>query len=85
MARPILASAIGGLVEVVAPEETGWLVRPGDPAAWAAALARAADIAPDRLSAMGAAGRARVEARYSLGVMTGATLDAYARILERRG
>jgi glycosyltransferase involved in cell wall biosynthesis len=84
MGRPILASALGGMVEIVAPGETGWLVEPGRPEAWAEALKAAADAGPKRRAAMGAAGRKRVAERYSVDVMTASTLEAYARVLEAR-
>ncbi len=54
---PVVASAIGGLVDVVTPA-TGVLVPPGD----APALTRALDALladPDRRRALGAAGPAR--------------------------
>jgi glycosyltransferase involved in cell wall biosynthesis len=38
--RPVVASAAGGVLEIVEAEKTGLLVRPGDPAALAAALTR---------------------------------------------
>jgi glycosyltransferase involved in cell wall biosynthesis len=40
---PVIASAVGGLVETVQHERTGILVAPGDPRALADALARLAD------------------------------------------
>jgi L-malate glycosyltransferase len=39
---PVIASNVGGLPEVVAPGETGWIVPPGDVPALAAAIAEAA-------------------------------------------
>ena len=40
LGRPVVASAVGGLVEVVADGPDGILVPPGDPVALADALAR---------------------------------------------
>lgn len=37
---PVLASRIGSLAEMVRPDVNGWLVEPGDVAAWAAAIER---------------------------------------------
>ena len=37
---PVVATRVGGLPELVAPGETGWLVPPRDPAALAAALSQ---------------------------------------------
>ena len=42
---PVLASRIGSLAEMVTPGRNGWLEVPGDPARWAAAIAR---LAADR-------------------------------------
>jgi glycosyltransferase involved in cell wall biosynthesis len=58
--RPVVASAVGGLPELVRDGENGLLVAPGDPAALAAAVDRLAD---DRLRArLGSAGPASVAA-----------------------
>jgi len=61
---PVVASAVGGIVEVVDDGVTGVLVPPGRPDELAAALRRVmAD--PDRAREMGRAGRRRVEERFS--------------------
>jgi glycosyltransferase involved in cell wall biosynthesis len=63
--RPIVASAVGGIVDVVVPGETGELVPPYNAKALAAALEPlVAD--PARRERYGAAGRARVEAEFRL-------------------
>ncbi len=74
--RPLAASRVGGLAEVVVHEETGLLVPPGDPAALATALAR---LAGDRAlrARLGDAGRARVLARYTSAQMAEGTLACY--------
>lgn len=82
MGRPVIASALGGLRETVAPGESGWLVPAGDGEALADALVAAIDTGPERRAAMGAAGRARVLNLYAVETMTEATLDAYRRVLE---
>ena len=75
-ARPVVASRVGGLVEAVADGETGLLVAPGDPAALAAAIGRLAADAGLR-ERLGAAGRVRVVARYSVARMAEGTLACY--------
>lgn len=63
---PVVGYARGGLVEVVATGETGWLVAEGDIAAAAAAVARVSEIERG-------ACRRRAETLFSLDAM----LDAY--------
>lgn len=84
MGRPVLAADHGAARETVLPGETGWLVKPGDPDAWAAALEEAVALSPERRAAMGAAGRERALRLYSLEAMTAATLVVYAKLLEAR-
>jgi glycosyltransferase involved in cell wall biosynthesis len=83
MGRPVLASATGAMTDTVDDGVTGWLVPPGDVAAWAEAMQRACLTPPDARAAMGAAGRARVEARYTASRMAAKTLDVYGRLLGR--
>jgi hypothetical protein len=63
-ARPVVASAVQGLQEIVTPGETGLLVPPGDPRALGEALVALAED-PARGAAMGRAGRAAVEDRWT--------------------
>lgn len=63
-ARPVLATAIAGVPELVRPGDTGWLVPAGDAGGLAAAMVALAATPPDRLAAMGAAGRSRVLERH---------------------
>ena len=64
MARPVLASTIAGIPELVRPGETGWRVPAGDEAALAEALAALAATPPAQRAALGEAGRARALARH---------------------
>jgi starch synthase len=68
---PVVASAVGGIVEVVEDGRTGVLVPPGRPDELARAM-RSLLGDPARARAMGAAGRRRVEARFT-----------WARVAER--
>jgi glycosyltransferase involved in cell wall biosynthesis len=64
-ALPVVATAVGGVPEVVRDGGEGLLVPPGAPAALAGALLRlVAD--PDSRAAMGARGRARVAEAFSI-------------------
>jgi sugar transferase (PEP-CTERM/EpsH1 system associated) len=76
---PVVATRVGGNEEVVIEGKTGFLVPPGDPAALADALDSVAER-PDRAT-LGAAGRARVERRFSVERMARAYGDLYAEVL----
>lgn len=74
--RPVVAADGGGLVEIVEHGATGVRVRPGDVAGFAEAIdGLLADSA--RAAALGGAGRAAVEARFSLDRTVDAVLDVY--------
>jgi glycosyltransferase involved in cell wall biosynthesis len=65
LARPVVASNVGGTPAVVRDGDTGWLVPPEDPEALAAALIEAAtDL--DEARARGARGAALVAEQYSI-------------------
>lgn len=82
-ARPVIASAVGGLPEIVRDPAEGLLVPPGEVDALAAALVRAlSDEALRR--AMGEAGRLRA-ADFSIAAMARGTAEVYDRLLARRG
>jgi len=75
-ARPVVASAVGGLLDLVVDGETGVLVPPRDVPALRGALERLlAD--PDLRRRLGEAGRARVQERFSWTAVTDATIAAY--------
>src|SRR5437762_613823 len=74
---PVVASAVGGILEVVVDGETGILVPPADPAALAAALTRVLDD-PALGRRMGQAGRKRVEAQFSWASVAERTERVYA-------
>jgi glycosyltransferase involved in cell wall biosynthesis len=79
LGRPIVATRVGGVPDLVADGVTGLLVPPGDPAALADALSRLMGDAGLR-DAMGREGRNAVEGRYR-GEVVGAELTAYYRKL----
>ncbi len=73
---PVVATAVGGIREVVVHDETGWLVPPANPPALAAAM-RALLAQPERGAAFGRAGRRRVESRFSWERIAELTLEVY--------
>jgi D-inositol-3-phosphate glycosyltransferase len=74
--RPLVGSAVGGLLDSVADGETGLLVPPRNPAALAGALAELLGD-PDRRRRFGAAARRRAVDRYSWARVAAGTLTAY--------
>jgi len=78
---PVVASAVGGVPELVVDGETGLLVPPGDERALAAALARIVGDASLR-TRLGAAGRARAEERFALELFRARHIELYARLLD---
>lgn len=65
-ARPVLATSIAGIPELVRQGETGWLVPAGDAAGFAEAMVGLAATPPEALTQMGLAGRARVLQRHDV-------------------
>ena len=64
MEVPVVATRITGVPELVEEGRSGFLVPPGRPDLLADSLERALRAAPAKRRAMGAAGRARVEAEF---------------------
>jgi L-malate glycosyltransferase len=83
---PVVATAVGGIPEVVEDGATGLLVPPEDPPALAAALARLIDD-PGYRERLGGAGKTRVEALFSVERMAAdfhATYDRLGRLPRNR-
>lgn len=62
---PVLGSRIGGIPETLREGETGWLLPPGDVAAWRDALVAVTDLPAERRRALGEAGARFVSERFS--------------------
>lgn len=77
---PVIATAVGGVGEVVVEGETGALVPPSDPSALASALRDCVDDATVR-QRWGGAGRARVESRFGMATMIEAYTDLFDGLL----
>lgn len=80
---PVIASAVGGLLDLIEPSRTGLLVPAADAEALAAALRRLHDD-PERAAAMGAEARRDVLSRFSFDRMVTAFEDLYESELNRR-
>ncbi len=79
MARPLAATAVNGVTEIVESGQDGLLVPPRRPDLLADALASLLDD-PVRAAALGRAGRKAVESRYSLARMIDHLTGLYAEL-----
>jgi len=77
---PVIATAVGGVPDVVSPSETGLLVKPGDVAGLAAAIVWMGNH-PREASLMGEKARITVEAHFSSASMAAAYLEIYRALV----
>jgi glycosyltransferase involved in cell wall biosynthesis len=77
--KPVVATRTGGIPEIVDEGVTGTLVPPRDQHALAAAIVAMLED-EERRRRCGAAGVARVRARFTVERMVAATADVYARV-----
>jgi glycosyltransferase involved in cell wall biosynthesis len=77
---PVLATNVGGPTEIIEDGREGYLLAPGQPAAWAQAVRRIAER-PDHGRELGAAGRRRVEQAFTTERHAAAVMDVYERVL----
>jgi glycosyltransferase involved in cell wall biosynthesis len=80
LGRPVVATRVGGMPEVVREGETGLIVPPGDAAALAAALGRLLE-APEVRRAFGVRGATDARRRFAPAVFCRAMADAYDAVL----
>lgn len=74
---PVVATRVSGSEDFIRTGENGWLCEPGDVASLASALAALGAASPAELAWLGARGRADVEQRASLPVVTARLLSLY--------
>ena len=82
--RPVVATRVGCLPEVVKDPQTGLLVEPRNAAALAQALATLLHH-PRQMDAMGTAARRRAEACFALGDFASQTVDVYGEAIKESG
>jgi glycosyltransferase involved in cell wall biosynthesis len=64
--RPVVATSIAGIPEIVVPGRTGWLAPPGAPEKLAGAMESCLDLPADGLAEMGELGRAFVQEHHDI-------------------
>jgi glycosyltransferase involved in cell wall biosynthesis len=82
MAKPVVASDLGGPDELVVHGETGLLVPAGDPAALADAIVQVL-AHPERAQSMGEAGYARARRLYNADINAARTIALYDELFDR--
>ncbi len=82
MRKPVVATFVGGLPEVVEDGQTGYLVGPGDPGALAQASLKLLSE-PGRGKDMGIQGRTRVEKSFTIETMMRELINGYNDLLMR--
>jgi glycosyltransferase involved in cell wall biosynthesis len=92
MARPVIATNVGALPEIVlAPPNvlesarTGWLAEPDDPVSFARAIASALAVEASTYGAIGARARRLANQFFAPARTAAAALDLYANLFEGRG
>ncbi|MBI1884391.1 MAG: glycosyltransferase [Chlamydiae bacterium] len=78
---PVVATAVGGVVDVIEHGRNGWLVTPGDSESLARTLLSVLQDSPLTLKNIREA-RRRVEERFTLDLMVEKTLEVYQELLK---
>jgi starch synthase len=81
--RPVVATGVSSIPEIVVDTQTGLLVPAEDPAALAGAVTALLDD-PARAAAMGEAGRVRARTEFSVARMAERTAAVYEEALSVR-
>ena len=84
MRRPVIASAVGGIPEVIQHQHTGMLVPPNDPSALAAAVLQVLRH-PEQAAAWAEAGGELIDTGYTLEHMIDRTAEVYTAVLVEKG
>ncbi len=84
-AKPVVATCVGGVPELVQEGVNGYIVPPGDSEALATAMVKMMALSDAERRAMGEAGRAYIEANYSLEHVVDQWEALYMELLQRKG
>ncbi len=82
--KPVVASNVGGIPDVVKDRVTGFLVPPGDPSALSREILRLLSD-PDLARDMGEAAKQRINERFDARTMVREIVDLYEEYLSRKG
>jgi glycosyltransferase involved in cell wall biosynthesis len=82
--KPVVATAVNGVPDLVIDGQTGYLTRPGRPDQLAARILDVLAL-PDKGAAMGAAGSGRLAGRFEVDEMVTGIDTVYQEVLRERG
>ncbi len=82
--RPVVATRVGGVPEIIRDNINGLLVEPADPAGLAIAVASLLSDS-DKAAAIGQAGKALVKEKFTAAVMVRKVEEEYKNLLSNRG
>jgi glycosyltransferase involved in cell wall biosynthesis len=83
-ARPVVATQVGGVPELVEDGKNGLLAPPADPAALSETMRRLMMLSPEQRQQMGLSGRHHVATHYSRAAMAGRWMALYRELLTRQ-
>jgi glycosyltransferase involved in cell wall biosynthesis len=83
--RPVVATRVGGVSELVENGKSGFLVPPGDPTALSQAMRQLMRLSAEHRHQLGLTGRNHIAAHYSLEAMADRWIALYNALLVRRG
>ena len=83
-AKPVVATNVGGVPELVKEDETGFIVPPRNPEALAQAMEKMMALPQEKRLEMGKAGRTYIEANYSLEHVVDQWVALYKELLTKR-
>ena len=81
--KPVVATRVGGIVDVVDEDKTGLLVEPGDPKSLDTAITRLL-LDGDLRTTMGKAGRKKIDAEFSARTMVRKISEVYDDMLLKK-
>jgi len=84
-AKPVVATNVGGVPELVKEDETGFIAPPRNPKALAQAMEKMMALPKEKRLEMGEAGRAHIKANYSLERVVDQWEELYRELLQRKG
>ena len=83
-AKPVVATNVGGVPELVKEGETGFIAPPRNPEALAQAMEKMMALPQEKRLEMGKAGRTYIEANYSLEHVVDQWVALYKELLTKR-